>query len=316
MQLSRLEDCGLGVSESQLLECMDPFVLRSFDRSGDDSEWRADLRRRRKLLAKRAWRPLLFGVRRQHGGRDTSAIQGEYDSKWVGRTLDHYDVTKGHAQKGVPWLWRDHRFFASALGGTRLRLLLLNRAVAMTEPKRVLEIGCGTGMNLFILACQFPEIEFSGVELTEGGCAFAKRFQELETLPEAIQGFAPGGAESIRDPEAFRRVRIQRGDASQLPFEKGAFDFVATVLALEQMEMVRNQALTELSRVTADVACMIEPFRESNRGPWAKAYIAWRDYFRGKIAELPNYNLTPELASEDFPQKYFEKAAMVLARKR
>ena len=314
MQLSKLEDSGLGLSQSQLLNAMEPFVHGSFD--GNDDEWNREITRRRKLLIKRAWRPLLFGTRRQYGGRDSAAIHGEYDSKWAGRTLENYDTTKGHLQKAVPWIWHEHRFFASALGGARMRLTLLSQAIALTKPKRVLEIGCGTGMNLFVLASQYPETEFSGVELTEGGCAFAKNFQEFETLPDAIQGFAPGGPESIRDKTAFRRVQIRQGDASNLPFEDGAFDFVCTVLALEQMESLRHKALSELARVTSDAACMIEPFYESNSGFWSRAYISWRDYFRGKIEELPRYGLAPEIVTEDMPQKHFEKAAMVLARKR
>ena len=110
-------------------------------------------------------------------------------------------------------------------------------------------------------------------------------------------------------------MRILRGDASELPFDSDAFDLVETILALEQMESVRHKALSELSRVTADAVCMIEPFREANRGVWSRAYLAWRDYFRGKIGDLQDFDLTPEIATDDIPQKYFEKAAIVLARK-
>ena len=69
----------------------------------------------------------------------------------------------------------------------------------------------------------------------------------------------------LADPTAFRRIRFCQGNAPSLPFADGEFDLVTTVLALEQMERVREQALAEVARVACRHTLMIEPFREVNR---------------------------------------------------
>jgi SAM-dependent methyltransferase len=72
-------------------------------------------------------------------------------------------------------------------------------------PKRVLDLGTGTGLAAFVVARRFPEAEVLGLDL------------------------APGMVEQARQrtpPELAGRVRFEQGDAAKLPFEDGAFDLV------------------------------------------------------------------------------------------
>jgi hypothetical protein len=91
---------------------------------------------------------------------------------------------------------------------------------------------------------------------------------------------------------------------------------VITVLALEQMERVRPRALAEIARVSARHSLMIEPFQDVNQALWPRLNVMRRDYFRGRIDDLPRYGLEPVLALGDFPQEAFLKTCAVLAEKR
>ena len=83
----------------------------------------------------------------------------------------------------------------------------LERALgALTAaPKRVLDLGTGTGLAAFIAARRFPETEVVGVDLAEA-------------MVEQARQRTP--------PELAERVRFQQADASRLPFEDGSFELV------------------------------------------------------------------------------------------
>ena len=72
-------------------------------------------------------------------------------------------------------------------------------------PRRVLDLGTGTGEGAFAIARQFPEAEVVGADLSDRMLAEARR----KTPPEL-------GA----------RVRFERADASALPYPEGSFELV------------------------------------------------------------------------------------------
>jgi SAM-dependent methyltransferase len=78
-------------------------------------------------------------------------------------------------------------------------------AVGPTPPRRVLDLGTGTGAGARTLAARFPEAEIVGADLSERMLAEARR---------------------VTPPELEPRVRYEAADASALPFEDGAFDLV------------------------------------------------------------------------------------------
>ena len=212
----------------------------------------------------------------------------------------------------MPWQWRQRRVLAPEVGGARFRLLLVDRAIQQLCPANLLEVGCGNGINLLTLAGCLPEVRFTGIELTDAGHRAALAFQAQPTLPQVIHDYAPV---PVADPDAFRRVSFVQGSAAELPFADGAFDLVITVLAVEQMERIRANALAELARVARRHVLMIEPFRDVNRNLWSRLNVYRRDYFRGSIDELRQYGLKPLFALDDFPQETFLKACMVVAQK-
>ncbi len=89
-------------------------------------------------------------------------------------------------------------------------------------PRRVVDIGTGTGLAARLLARRFPDAEVVAVDLSAGMVEEAGRL-----LPAELQG----------------RVRFQVADAARLPFADGEFDLAVL------LNMIPFFA--ELARVTA-----------------------------------------------------------------
>jgi SAM-dependent methyltransferase len=303
--LSPIEEIPLGITRLEVERLFTPFV------QVDDEAWQRRFAKRNRKIWREYLNRRLFGWHRD-AQRQKTAVAREYSDEWL--SIDHrsYSLDAAPSHRSL-WQWGDNQlYFASNRGGTRVRQLLLVRTLELVKPKRVLEVGCGNGINLLLLAGRFPQTEFTGVDLTREGPAAAQRVQaQNEILPPHLQAFAPL---PLHDPAAFKRVTFRTGDASALPFEAKSFDLVITSLALEQMERIRAQALNEIARVSAGHAFMIEPFREANATGIARRYVVARDYLRARIADLPKHGMQPLWATTDMPQEAFLKAAAVLAK--
>jgi SAM-dependent methyltransferase len=306
MQISSWDDLGLARMGDEIAGAFIPLVERESpdgDRAWSEHIWK----RRRRMLRWFAKRRL---GRIADNERNIGAVRNEYETVWD-RGYERYQLQPDvHAK---PWTWRRRRYWANSVGATRFRQAIVARVVERVRPRRVLEVGCGNGVNLILLACRFPEIEFTGLELTSAGHTAAVDFQRRNAvLPASMQAFAPL---PLADPTAFRRIRFVQGSAAELPFADAAFDLTLTVLALEQMERIRGQALAQIARVTAGHAFLLEPFREFNSTGWRLLNRIRRDYFAGRIKDLPRYGLEPAFAVNDYPQEAFLHTCAVLCRK-
>jgi SAM-dependent methyltransferase len=299
----------LGLARDDLRAAMEPFVARHV--APDDPAWLAVVerkpRRAHARLRRRRWLGWLGS-----GRRDQESIEREYDASWARKELQPY-ACGTRPVAGAAWEYAGDAMFATMAAGARARLLVLMRAVGALRPQTVLEVGSGNGVNLLILACRFPEIRFSGVELTAGGVAVARSAQAEPSLPAVLQTFSP---EPLRDPAAHRRVEFQRGSAEALPHPDASFDLVYSSLALEQMEALREKALAEMARVAARHTLMLEPFVESNDEGLRRAYRLARDHFAGAVHDLPRYGLQPIVVTDDLPGEVWLRPCLVISRKR
>ena len=105
-------------------------------------------------------------------------------------------------------------------------------------PKRVLDLGTGTGLAAFVAARRFPEAEVVGADLA----------------PKMIEQ-----ARRNTPPELAERVRFEQADAAQLPFADGAFDLVQLANMIPFFD--------ELARVTAPSGYVVFSFSAGPETP-------------------------------------------------
>lgn len=273
-----------------------------------DPEWRTLLDTEGKLRRTRYWKRRLLPFRYTDRAF-TTEMQDAYDKLWAGYDFER-DLSPRANQSGIEWGETGH--FANAVVTQRIQLFGMNHVLRQIKPAKVLEVGSGRGLNMFILAGLLPEANFTGLELTRSGVEATNAIAAAAELHKGIESFS---VEPPVDRTAYRRVVAVQGSAAQLPFESGSFDLVYSRLALEQMEPIRERAMLEMARVSRRWVLMVEPFREVNAEGLRRHYIVGNNYFQGAIADLGRYGLTPRLVFDDWPAKITLKAALVLAEK-
>ena len=128
----------------------------------------------------------------------------------LARVATNAVVARPNLWRGFRWLLR-RQFDRLAPNWNAMRgphaLAALEQALeAIPEPpRRVLDLGTGTGAAAFAAARRFPMAEVVGADLAERMLAEAR---------------------AQTPPELAGRVRFQAADASRLPFEDSAFDLV------------------------------------------------------------------------------------------
>lgn len=241
---------------------------------------------------------------------DQQKILKAYHAQWKKKAFLRYEPQI--AQGGAPWVWGDLKWVMSNEAGAAARLLFLEEALRPLNPRSVLEVGAGNGINLLTLSAHFPGTAFSGVEPTKGGIETAGAVIDEGQLPQALIKFAPF---PLADVQAPSRIVMKQGSAQHLPFDDASMDVVMTSLALEQMEEIRHDALSEISRVAKEWVVLLEPFRDVNASGQRRAYVRTHDYFQGSIAELAGYGLQVERVCLDMPHKSTLGTALVVARR-
>lgn len=300
--LSTLEQLPLMIDHDAIEEAYLPFLL---DGRAGEKAWNSDYaRRRRRALTRMIKR--MFGLK----PRNQKTIEAEYQEAW-GSGHGKYDLALGPRQPAA-WKWNDRKLALDGLAAARLRAPLLAAVIDRLQPKKVLEVGCGNGINLLSLAGHFPDVAFTGLDLTPAGIEAAKKVQAGDALPASLADYIPL---EMADPAAFKRISFIQGSAADMPFADGEFDLVYTVLAVEQMERIRDRALSEIARVSRGHVLMLEPFRDTNRKGLRRLYALSRNYFRGSIQGLARFGLEPVWATDDFPQEAFLGSPLVLAQK-
>ncbi len=254
-------------------------------------------------------RRILFGWMGERFRRTQRNIKGSYSFQWQATSLEQQ---LSHKQKSTPCVFNNRAFFARPYGIKRVHLLLMSKFLEITHPQRVLEVGAGNGVNLFVLSSLFPNIQFSGCELTKGGVEAAKAIAMASSLPNYIQEFSP---KKPKDVTSHNRIDFKQGSAAELVYPNGHFDVVFTIQALEQMEEIRTQALKELARVSNRYVIMIEPFRDWNTQPLNRHKIIAFDYFSAFISDLPKYGLRAVGSYSNIPNKLGYGVGMVIAER-
>ncbi len=259
----------------------------------------------RALLAKREAKWLWRGAKRKALGwlpgvkRDQSYVRDSYEETYTKAAFVQTYAPASSDPKPTLATYRDAGLLLRRRAIVRTHLVAMARAIELLKPKRVLEVGSGPGTNLFLFSARFPEIEFTGVELTSEGVAQGQRVMQEPELPKLLADYCPW--EDL-DRQAYRRVKLEQGDATQLRYDDASFDLVFTRQALEQMEMIRGEALSEIARVAKHDVLLCEPFADFQVTPLQRRYVAAKDYFSLRSDELPQFGIRPTHVVGDFPQ--------------
>ena len=154
---------------------------------------------------------------------------------------------------GRPWAWRLFRgplrryfdWLAPQWEGIRGPEGLVPLAAALerleSPPRRVLDVGTGTGAALRLAAERFPAAEVTGVDLAPAMLEEARR-----VLPDPV----------------LARARLEAADAAALPFADRAFDLVLLQNAIPFP--------AELGRVTEPGGALVVAF---SRGPETPIWV-------------------------------------------
>ncbi|MDX8394690.1 MAG: malonyl-ACP O-methyltransferase BioC [Mariprofundales bacterium] len=115
--------------------------------------------------------------------------------------------------------------------------LLAHLEYTKTNPKRILDIGCGTGYFTRLLHKKYPKAEIIALDMAAPMLQQCRMQQGLQ-LP--WQG----------------RVRVLQADGQALPISSGVFDLVCSNLAMQWMPQPM-MAMVEMQRVLADEGLML-----------------------------------------------------------
>lgn len=298
---------ALALSDAEIETALKDWLLDRMPK--DSAKWRQILAREERKwcwrLFRRRYLSWLPKVR-----RDRAYILESYSANWRKRVFPSLAMsTEGNERTLADW--RDDGLITRRGTMVRVHYLLLKKIFDLIQPQSLLEVGCGNGLNLFVLASHFDKTRFSGVDLTEAGIERAKSVQAESSLPAELRQFSPL---PIADAEAFRRIDFAQGDALKLAFPDRSFDVAMTVTALEQMETIRAQALAELARVARRYVVMVEPFADFNRDPLRRNYVEAKDYFSLRADQLREHGLEPVFDYGAIPHKIHLGVGFIVAR--
>jgi SAM-dependent methyltransferase len=285
-----------------------PFITRRMPLSSPDWQeiYNREARKEKKIYRKQQWRSI-FPWGKQ--ARPQTLVSDHYETHWHEIQWPRTNNPKPE-EKGVVSIWDNEGMLIRRYGRKRAHHLLFARLVRALKPRTALEVGCGNCFNLLIMSTLFPEIQWTGVELTEAGIQVGQSIQKEPELPGVLREFS---VDPIVDPTAHQRVTLRQGDASKLPFAKGEFDLVFSFQALEQMQAIRDQAVSEMARVASKYVICTEPFAEFNRSTIQHHYMTARGYLNLSAADLPRFGLKPFLVFGDWPHKLNSGAGLVAA---
>lgn len=154
---------------------------------------------------------------------------------------------------------------------------IIHSAIIQTEATRVLEVGCGEGLNIGLLAARHPtlaaRLSFEGFDLVQ---------QRVDRSKDLMFHLGLSNA------------KLWQGDATSAQVPASSVDLAYSVHAIEQIQEGWREAITQMHRA-APFVLLIEPFYE-RKSLGGKLHSRRHGYFRGKIRDVLDigFNLLKE----------------------
>jgi SAM-dependent methyltransferase len=240
--------------------------------------------------------------------RDQGHVFKEYERHW---TPDNRQYADANDSSRAMFLLQGKPVLVNGWFIVKRYTDLILEAIERLKVTSVLEVGAGRGKNLALFALRKPELELTGLELTDAGVANSLKL--ADDLPEQFLRVAgvPLNVEAAK--ASLKKIQFHRGDAMKMPFADKSFDVSFTSLVLEQLPRDFPKVLQEMRRVTRRYCMFNEAFAEANN--WrGRKHLERVDYFRTSLKEFERHGLEPVFFTTALPQKFTFRSGFLIAR--
>lgn len=285
---------GWEMPADEILSVLAPYIAETIAADSDEGRLLIGQRRNNLLhLTLKGALALATGGRRQKTG---SLVKDHYDHMYSGAKFSGY----APLEKKVVYRLGDRLLQMDASGVKRAIMLVIEKIVERLNPQSICEVGCGSGRNVMYLASRFPEIRYSGFDLSENGVAVARGQKDRTDLDLRLPD-RPGPLDEA-SRGAVAKIEFFQSSADRIAAPDKAFDLVFSCAALEQMSAILPAVLKEIRRVTKRYVVFAEPFAEFN-DVYARLFLWSGNYFRARMGMMRDHGLEPLGAFNVLPCK-------------
>lgn len=295
----------LDISRDEMLSLIAPYVKEVWDRN--DPCAREAIRQRRNGLVHLVLLNLVKQLKTGTRSRIGQMVGKFYEEAYSNQTFPGYAI----GTRYVTYLLGDKVVKLTGMGNYRAKSRVIERVFDIVRPHSVCEAGCGRMKNLAYFATKFPDVRFSGFDISHNAINSSRSIQQLDTLdlrlPERSEPL------SSEEMERVRRIKLFQADAANLDaVPDKTFDVTYTISALEQMHSILPDVLRELRRITRRYVVFCEPFRDVN-GTLEKVYLWSDNYFRADVAFVERHGFRCINLLDCLPKKPTFKDAVLIA---
>jgi len=269
----------LSIDPQDMLDFLAPYIPQQIPR--DSAEGRLLIRQRLKNLLHMIANFYIKQIKQMKREKTGELVQNLYDTAYSKSQFDGYQTGNG---RPVTYLYANKVLKLFSMGNYRSKSYVVEKAIEAINPATMCEIGCGKGRHVFYFAHKFHQTQFTGIDFSANAIDLAKRAQNQKE----IDLFLPEnpGPLSDQDRDAVRTIDFLVGNACALTeVPDNAFEVVYTISALEQMNHILPDVLSEIRRVASKYVIFCEPFWDRNDF-LGRRYLEAGNYFRARTAEI------------------------------
>ena len=215
--------------------------------------------------------------------RSQNFTKERYERIWnTNQIVQHFDIKSNNYS-----LYKYKEIFlAHSCLTTKIQQMLIINQIEKLRPDSVLEIGCGPGITLKLLSDIFLEINFFGIDQSIEGIKYANDQKKNPLNPIFKEKLNFQFNNTINNP----KLKFENQDAKSLKFTDKSFDLVFSNLALEQMDNIKYDVLSEIKRVAKKYIIMIEPFKDLNKTGLRYLHHTSKQYFSLNHTDIKDDN--------------------------
>lgn len=207
--------------------------------------------------------------------------------------------------------YQGEKFFASEGLMKKIYQNIVINIIEYTKAANVLEVGCGSGINLKILSDYFNNTQFYGIDQSTAGIAKATELKSSLINDKYTEGLKF----NFNYKKNNENLNFKEEDAQNLGFSDESFELVYTILALEQMSNIQTKVIDQIKRVSKKYILLIEPFKDLNSTGIKYFYHKSKKYFDLDTKDIEDNEWKIIEYNSDFPNLLHLKTGWLLLKK-